>query len=216
MLKHWQAPERPDKAALDARLEKARTGLYELQLKIKEARLPVLVLLEGWSAAGKGSVIGRLIKNIDPRFFRVAAMARPTEEDLRRPFLYRFMKDIPSAGSFAFYDGGWIEQTTTEFLRGQLDEEDCAARLESIQRFERQLTDNGYLVIKFFLHIDREEQERRLDALRADKDTAWRATDFDLWQNTHYKKCRKVFDHALAMTNTPAAPWYILDASDPK
>ena len=216
MLKHWQAPERPDKAALDARLEKARPGLYELQLKIKEAKLPVLVLLEGWSAAGKGSVIGRLIKNIDPRFFRVAAMARPTEEDLRRPFLYRFMKDIPGAGSFAFYDGGWIEQTTTEFLRGQLYEQDYAARLESIQRFERQLTDNGYLVMKFFLHIDREEQERRLDTLRADKDTAWRATDFDLWQNTHYKKCRKVFDHALAMTNTPAAPWYILDASDPK
>ena len=216
MLKHWQASERPEKAVLDARLDKARAGLYELQLKIKEAKLPVLVLLEGWSAAGKGSVIGRLIKNIDPRFFRVAAMARPTEEDLRRPFLYRFMKDIPGAGSFAFYDGGWIEQTTTEFLRGQLYEQDYAARLESIQRFERQLTDNGYLVMKFFLHIDREEQERRLDALRADKDTAWRATDFDLWQNTHYKKCRKVFDHALAMTNTPAAPWYILDASDPK
>ena len=216
MLKHWQAPERPDKAALDARLDKARTGLYELRLKIKEAKLPVLVLLEGWSAAGKGSVIGRLIKNIDPRFFRVAAMARPTEEDLRRPFLYRFMKDIPGVGSFAFYDGGWVEQTTTEFLRGQLDEQDYDARLESIQRFERQLTDNGYLVMKFFLHIDREEQERRLDTLRADKDTAWRATDFDLWQNTHYKKCRKVFDHALAMTNTPAAPWYILDASDPK
>ena len=216
MLKHWQASERPEKAVLDARLDKARAGLYELQLKIKEAKLPVLVLLEGWSAAGKGSVIGRLIKNIDPRFFRVAAMARPTEEDLRRPFLYRFMKDIPGAGSFAFYDGGWIEQTTTEFLRGQLYEQDYAARLESIQRFERQLTDNGYLVMKLFLHIDREEQERRLDALRADKDTAWRATDFDLWQNTHYKKCRKVFDHALAMTNTPAAPWYILDASDPK
>ena len=216
MLKHWQASERPEKAVLDARLDKARAGLYELQLKIKEAKLPVLVLLEGWSAAGKGSVIGRLIKNIDPRFFRVAAMAHPTEEDLRRPFLYRFMKDIPGAGSFAFYDGGWIEQTTTEFLRGQLYEQDYAARLESIQRFERQLTDNGYLVMKFFLHIDREEQERRLDTLRADKDTAWRATDFDLWQNTHYKKCRKVFDHALAMTNTPAAPWYILDASDPK
>lgn len=216
MLKHWQASERPEKAVLDARLDKARAGLYELQLKIKEAKLPVLVLLEGWSAAGKGSVIGRLIENIDPRFFRVAAMARPTEEDLRRPFLYRFMKDIPGAGSFAFYDGGWIEQTTTEFLRGQLYEQDYAARLESIQRFERQLTDNGYLVMKFFLHIDREEQERRLDTLRADKDTAWRATDFDLWQNTHYKKCRKVFDHALAMTNTPAAPWYILDASDPK
>ena len=192
MLKHWQASERPEKAVLDARLDKARAGLYELQLKIKEAKLPVLVLLEGWSAAGKGSVIGRLIKNIDPRFFRVAAMARPTEEDLRRPFLYRFMKDIPGAGSFAFYDGGWIEQTTTEFLRGQLYEQDYAARLESIQRFERQLTDNGYLVMKFFLHIDREEQERRLDTLRADKDTAWRATDFDLWQNTHYKKCRKV------------------------
>lgn len=216
MLKHWNAPERPDKAALDERLEKARTQLYELQLKIKEAKLPVLVLVEGWSAAGKGSLIGRLIKPIDPRFFRVAALARPTEEDLRRPFLYRFVKEIPEAGKFAFFDGGWLEQTTTEFLRDELSEQDYAARLESVRRIERQLTDNGYLVIKFFLHIDRKEQEHRLDDLLREKDTAWRVSDFDRWQNEHYKKCLRVLDSALSMTNTPAAPWYILDACEQK
>ena len=79
MLKNWEAPSKPEKAALEQRLTAVRERLYKLQLVIKEKKLPVLVLLEGWSAAGKGSVIGRLIKNIDPRFFRVAAMARPTE-----------------------------------------------------------------------------------------------------------------------------------------
>ena len=213
-MKNWTPPEKPKKDVLDQRLEQARNRLYELQLKIKEHQLPVLVLMEGWSAAGKGGVIGRIIKNIDPRFFRVATMARPTQDDLRRPFLYRFVKEIPEAGKFTFMDGGWMEQTTTELLQGHLDDDSCGARMESIKRFERQLTDNGYLVVKFFLHISKEEQENRIDTLLKSKDTAWRVSDFDRWQNEHYKKCRKVFDSYLAATNTASAPWYIINASD--
>ena len=72
---------------------------------------------EGWAAAGKGSVIGKVIKNIDPRFFKVATMASPSEEELRKPFLYRYMKQIPEEGKFTFLDSGWMEQTTEEVLK---------------------------------------------------------------------------------------------------
>ena len=95
MLKHWTESEIPSKEELKVRLEKSRNRLYELQLKIKEHKLPVLVLFEGWGASGKGSTIGKVIKNIDPRFFKVAAMSAPSEEELRKPFLYRYMKQIP-------------------------------------------------------------------------------------------------------------------------
>ena len=216
MLKNWKPEEIPQKEEVRERLDRARAKLYELQMQIKEHKLPVLVLFEGWGASGKGSTIGKIIKNIDPRFFKVATMSSPTEEELRRPFLYRYMKQIPEAGKFTFLDSGWMEETTKACLEKELSEEDYAKRIDSIKRFERQLTDNGYLVLKFFMQIDKDEQDARMGKLLANKDTQWRVAEFDKWQNGHYKKCRKVFDRYLADTNMSTSPWYIIDAKDKK
>lgn len=89
-------------------------------------------------------------------------------------------------------------------------------RLDSIRRFERQLTDNGYLVMKFFFHISKKEQKKRIKNLLEDIDTAWRVGANDKWQNKHYEKCMEVFEHYLEMTNAPSAPWYIVDAESRK
>lgn len=216
MIKNWNPAEPPEKEELKTRLDAARTRLYELQMKIKEHKLPVLVLFEGWGASGKGSVIGKVIKNIDPRFFKVATLSAPASEEIRRPFLYRYFKQIPEAGNFTFLDSGWMEQTCKDCLDNTLKGEDYGKRIDSIRRFERQLTDNGYLVLKFFMQIDRKEQTRRMDRLLSEKDTQWRVSEFDKWQNDNYKKCRKVFDRYLSDTNTSTAPWYIIDALDKK
>ncbi len=208
--------EIPEKQEFEEQLDKNRNRLYDLQTKIKEHRLPVLVLFEGWAAAGKGSVIGKVIKNIDPRFFKVATMASPSEEELRKPFLYRYMKQIPEEGKFTFLDSGWMEQTTEEVLKKKLTEAEYEKRIESVRRFERQLTDNGYLVLKFFMHIDREEQDSRMKGLLEEEDTKWRVTKFDRWQNKHYGKCKKVFDRYMKDTNLPSSPWYIIDAGNRK
>ena len=216
MLKSWIPEEIPPKDELKERLSKSKNRLYDLQMKIKERKLPVLVLFEGWSAAGKGSMIGKIIKNIDPRFFKVATMSAPTEEETRRPFLYRYMKEIPEEGKFTFLDSGWMEQTAKDVLKGVLSGEDYEKRIESIKRFERQLTDNGYLVLKFFMEIDKEEQKTRMQKLLDKPDTSWRVTGFDKWQNEHYKKCEKVFDRYLKDTNLPTSPWYIIDAGNKK
>ena len=216
MLKSWTSEEIPPKDELKEHLAKSQNRLYDLQMKIKEHKLPVLVLFEGWSAAGKGSMIGKIIKNIDPRFFKVATMSAPTEEDTRHPFLYRYMKEIPEEGKFTFLDSGWMEQTAKDVLKGDLSGEDYEKRIESIRRFERQLTDNGYLVLKFFMEIDKEEQKTRMQKLLDKPDTSWRVTGFDKWQNEHYKKCEKVFDRYLKDTNLPTSPWYIIDAGNKK
>ena len=216
MLKSWIPEEIPPKDELKERLSKSKNRLYDLQMKIKERKLPVLILFEGWSAAGKGSMIGKIIKNIDPRFFKVATMSAPTEEETRRPFLYRYMKEIPEEGKFTFLDSGWMEQTAKDVLKGVLSGEDYEKRIESIKRFERQLTDNGYLVLKFFMEIDKEEQKTRMQKLLDKTDTSWRVTGFDKWQNEHYKKCEKVFDRYLKDTNLPTSPWYIIDAGNKK
>ena len=217
MLKNWARPEKPEGEELKQRLKAAEEKLSQQQMKLKEKRLPVLVLIEGWGAAGKGSAIGQIIKNIDPRFFKVFSMpSTPTEEERRRPFLYRFFEKIPEAGTFTFLDSGWMDQIMKERLDGKLDDKAYAQRVDSVKRFERGLTDNGYLVLKFFFHISKKEQENRIEALLSEKDTAWRVSEGDLWQNRHYDKCLEAFDRYLDDTNTPSAPWYIVDSKSKK
>ena len=143
-------------------------------------------------------------------------MSAPTEEEKRKPFLYRYFVKIPEAGKFEFLDSGWMDEVTKGRLRGELSDKQYAERIESIKRFERQLTDNGYLVLKLFFQIGKKEQKKRLEELEGNKDTAWRVGENDWWQNKHYDKCEEVFDKYLTDTNASVAPWYIIDSGDKK
>lgn len=216
MLKQWNEADRPKEEELKTRLTAAREKLAGQQLAVKECGLPVLVLVEGWGTSGKGFCIGQIIKGIDPRFFKVASMEEPTAEESRKPFLCRHFTKIPEAGKFMFLDSGWMDEVIKGRLHAKMTDEAYAARMESIRRFERQLTDNGYLVMKFFLHISKKEQTGRIERLLEDKDTRWRVSKNDQWQNEHYEKCLDAFDRYLKDTNMPSAPWYIIDAKSKK
>ncbi len=217
MLKDFVKSEMPEEEELTAKLKEERAKLFASQMKIKEAGLPVMVLFEGWSAAGKGAIIGKVIRNIDPRFFRVATMDRePSDEEKRYPFLYRYVKEIPEAGKFRFFDTCWMEEVVDGVLEGKMSDEVYGKRIHSINVLERQLCDNGYLVLKFFFHISKKEQKKRLDALSESKDTSWRVQKDDLRQNKHYDKCLEVFDRYLKDTDQSRAPWYIIDAKQKK
>lgn len=216
MLKDWNKPQKPGEEEIELRLEAARNRLVAQQVLIKEHKLPVLVLMEGWGAAGKGSILGKIIRNIDPRFFKVATMDVPTEEEKRKPFLYRYFVRIPEAGKFMFLDGGWMDEVTGDLLHERSDNETYKKRITSVRNFERQLTDNGYLVLKFFFQISQKEQKKRLDGLKEEKNTRWRVSEDDNWQNRHYDKCMDVYEQYLSDTNLPAAPWYLIDAKNKK
>lgn len=216
MIKNWIRRDKPQDEELKLRLKAAQEKLGQLQLEIKEHKLPVLVLVEGWGAGGKGSAIGKIIRNIDPRFFKVATMSEPTQEEQRKPFLYRYFEKLPEQGKFTFLDSGWADEVTGRRIEGEMPDEVYASRVDSIKRFERQLTDNRYLVMKFFFHISRKEQKRRLEELGQNEDTAWRVSSKDIWQNKHYDECVEVFDQYLKDTNSSSAPWYIVDAKNKK
>lgn len=216
MLKNMVFAEKPEEAELKERLKGARDKLYNQQMKLKAHKVPVLVLVEGWGTAGKGSVIGRIIQNIDPRFFKVSTMDLPTEEERRKPFLCRYFTRLPEEGKFMFLDSGWMDEVTGKCLRGEMDKKTYEKRVASIRRFERQLTDNGYLVMKFFFHISEKEQRRRIKELQKDMDTAWRVSDADRWQNRNYEKCEEMFGRYMEDTNTPSAPWYVIDSKSKK
>ena len=216
MLKEFAKATPPDKDQLKEQLSRERERLAGWQMRIKEAKLPVMVVFEGWSAAGKGGVIDRVIKNIDPRFFRVKTMKKRTPEEARFPFLYRYMLEIPEAGKFTFFDTYWMEEITDRLMDGSLDEQGFRQRIKSITTTERSLTDNGYLVMKFFFQISKKTQKSRLDELKANKNTRWRVDADDLHENKHYDEYLDVYDRYLEDTNNPSAPWYIIDAEDRK
>ena len=191
-----------------------RNELAKRQQIIKDANLPVIVILEGWGAAGKGSAIGSIIKYMDPRFFRVYNMDVISEDEKRKPFLYRHAARMPEYGQFSFFDGGVMDEVTKAYLTGEISEEIYKERVNSVINYERQLRDNGYLVVKFFLDIDKKSQKERLGKLYKGKDTKWRVTDFDLWQNKHYSECKKLYKQYIKATDSLACPWHEINASD--
>ena len=216
MLKDFAGPEKPEKEELKSKLKEERDRLFGNQMKIKEAKLPVMVVFEGWGAAGKGLILGKIIKNIDPRFFQVAKMDKPSVDTKRYPFLYRYLVEIPEAGKFRFFDTCWMEEVTNGLFSGELSKDAYEGRIESINTTERQLTDNGYLIMKFFFHISKKQQKKRLQVLLDDKNTRWRVDEDDLWENKNYDRCLDVYDNYLKDTNRSYAPWYIIDATDAK
>ena len=214
MLKHWRPGEDTlDKKETKARLKARRAALAGLQQELKAAGLPVIVQVEGWGAAGKGTLLKSLIRELDPRLYRVVSTKFPTEEERRWPFLKRHMERIPPAGKILFLDSGWVDELVWDALRGELTGEELDRRLESARVMERQLAAGGYLLVKLFLHIDEATQRDRLDALEDDRDTAWRVSGDDRGQNRSYPRALEVLDRCLAATQTDWAPWKVLDGT---
>lgn len=211
MLLDYKLPDNPGKNEIKERLRIRRDELFAKQMTIKEKKLPVLILVEGWGTAGKGTLISNIIKNIDPRFFKVFNIDRRTPEQKRYPFVKRYYDLIPEQGRISIWDGAWMSELTAYKAEGK--DEECSRYLKSIKCFERQLVEDGYLVIKLFLHISKKEQKKRIKELLEDKNTKWRISDHDLDQNKHYDDRLNDFDHFLKETNSTYAPWRVIDGS---
>ncbi len=213
MLKEFEKQAKKFVPPSEEQITACREKLSSLQLQLKAHKLPVVVMMEGWGAAGKGSLIGKVIRDLDPRFYTVNTKSSTPQEEDRYPFLWRHFSRIPEAGKLAFFDTGWMQDTVRAMERDELKKKGYKARIASINAFERQLSDNGYLLIKVFVHISQKEQRKRLEKLENSKNTAWRVSVHDRWQNLHYEDCRDNFDRYMEDTSTPWAPWHILDGT---
>ncbi|MBR1797205.1 MAG: polyphosphate:AMP phosphotransferase [Clostridiales bacterium] len=207
----FELPKKPGKEDLKERLKARRDELFAKQMTIKEKKLPVLIIVEGWGTAGKGTLISNIIKNIDPRFFKVFNIDKRTIEQKRYPFVKRYYDLIPEQGKISIWDGAWMSELTTYKAEGR--DRECSAHLKSIKCFERQLVEDGYLVIKLFLHISKKEQKKRIKDLLSDKNTRWRISDNDLNQNKHYDERLSNFEEFIKETNSTYAPWHVVDGS---
>ncbi|MDO4807171.1 MAG: polyphosphate:AMP phosphotransferase [Coriobacteriales bacterium] len=216
MLRDFVMTQKPEQEEIRSLLQIEREKLIANQLKVKDSKLPVMVIFEGWGSSGKGGVIGRVIKNIDPRFFKVRSMDTPTPEERRYPFMHRYFQYIPEAGRFVFFDRCWMEEVISQHMSGNLSKAEYRRRMRSITTTERSLTDNGYLVMKFFLHISKKTQHKRLEALQNDEQNRWRVDEDDLRENENYDEYLEAYGRYLTNTNSPSSPWYIIDATSRK
>ncbi len=206
--------KRIKKADIADELSSMRTELIDLANAAKAAGIPVIITMDGWSAAGKGSQIARLIKYMDPRFYNVRPVRRPNEQELRKPWMHRFWLNIPKKGDFLILDGSWYSDIIKSYMNGEITKDEYKQRINDINTFERQLTDDGYLIIKLFLHITQDEQKRRLKSLASDEFTKWRVDEQDFINNRRYDKLFKRYDKTLCRTNTAYAPWNVIPAND--
>lgn len=191
-----------------------RQKLSELQLKIREKKLPVIIIFEGWSASGKGSLIGDLIKHLDPRFFKVYSTLPADSAQMRYPMMKRFWANIPEYGKMAVMDRSWYQELAVVCMEEDISDKEYARRVKTVNEFERQLRNDGYLIIKFFLQISKEEQKRRFDKLRESSETKWRVTERDKKRHKLYDEYYKAFDDMLTRTDTPQAHWTVIDTTD--
>lgn len=195
-------------------VEGLKDRLSILQQRIKQSGLPVIILFEGWGAAGKGSLISKLILNFDPRGFTVSSFIAADESERRKPLLWRYWSKIPAQGEIAVFDRSWYQDLFVSELEQGVSKSELSRRTKSIETFERQLSDDGTLILKFFLHIDQKEQKKRFDKLSSSKNTSWRVTDLDRKRNKRYDEYYEVLDRMLEQTNFSYAPWHVIPSHD--
>ncbi|HUV25822.1 MAG TPA: hypothetical protein VMW34_00525 [Anaerolineales bacterium] len=191
-----------------------RMKLYALQKASWDAEIPVIILFEGWDAAGKGTSIQNLTSKLDPRGFKLYPIRAARTYESKRPWLWRFWVKIPGKGEWAIFDRSWYGRTLVERVEGLISESSWRRAYRDIVNFERTLADEGYLIIKFFLHISREEQKRRFDKLIADPLTAWQVLSEDWEHHKQYDDWRLAYEETFERTETESGPWTIVEATN--
>jgi polyphosphate kinase 2 (PPK2 family) len=188
--------------------------LRELGYQVYQQKRPVVILFEGWDAAGKGGAIKRITEKLDPRGYVVYPIAAPQGEDKTRHYLYRFWRRLPERGQIAVFDRSWYGRVLVERVEGFAAEAEWKRAYKEINSFERQLRDFGSIVAKFWIHISREEQLRRFEERKAIGYKAWKLTDED-WRNRRkWGVYEEAVEEMLVKTSTRTAPWCLVEGNN--
>ncbi len=197
------------------RLDSAQQRLLRLRLtlggQLGEPIGPALcVVFEGWDASGKGGAIKRLVDPLDPRHVRVAQFAAPTYREKRHHFLWRFWPILPGRGGMVVLDRSWYGRVLVERVESFATVEQWSRAYGEIADFERALTDEGMILVKFWMHVSPEEQARRFESRAQDPLRRWKLTDED-WRNREKRAdYEQAVEDMLSRTSQPKAPWSVV------
>jgi len=206
-----------DKATYDAEVPKLREALLDVQMDLaKLAKFPVIVLIGGVDGAGRGEIVNLLNEWLDPRFVQTHGMGEPSDEELDRPMMWRFWRALPPKGRIGVFLGSWYTWPVLNRVMGRTKTADLDQSLERAKRMEKMLVDEGALVLKFWMHLSKEKQEKRLKILEKDPKTRWRVTERDWEHYKLYDQFLVVNERVIRHTSTAEAPWTIVEGYDPR
>lgn len=204
-----------DKQTFKKEVPALREALLDMQYDLAEAgKFPVIILIGGVDGSGKGETANLLNEWMDPRHIHTHAFGPPTDEEIERPHMWRYWRALPPKGKIGIYFGSWYTEPIVKRAYGEIKNEGLTKALDEIVRFEKMLTDEGALVLKFWFHLSKEKQKQRFDKLEADPDTRWRVSDIDRKHYKMYDDFRDISEHVLRETSTAAAPWIIVEGFD--
>src|SRR6056297_2750226 len=203
------------KAEFKEREKALRGELLELQYRTLElARFPVIVDFAGVDGAGKSTTVNILNKWMDPRFVRTIGYQDPSEEERARPRFWRYWLDLPPKGRTGLFLSGRYSRPLLQRVYGELDESAFDDRLGEIIRFENALGDDGALILKFWMHLSRDRQKERLEALSADPALAYKVGEQDWRNHENYDTFVAAAEKIITRTNRALAPWYIVEGAE--
>lgn len=214
MLEKVDLTKKMSKEDFKQKIPELERKIGRLQRQCRDLNIPVMIVFEGFGASGKGVQIGRLIQSLDPRGFKVFAIQKETKEEQMHPFLWRFWTKTPARGRIGIYDGSWYRKVLIDRFEKRTKKKELPKIYQSICSFEKQLTDDGNVIIKLFLDISKKEQKRRFKKLLENKETAWRVTKGDLKRNQKYENYQSYIEDMLQQTDADYAPWNIIEATD--
>lgn len=214
MLEYVNLAVAIEKEEYKTRLHSLQQRLYELEHAVNEADIPVMIVFEGWAACGKGRLIQILAERMDPRGFRVVPITPPRTIETHYPWLWRFWLQIPARGQMVAFDTSWYQHVIADRINKLIDKDDLRRAYQEIAEFEEQLAADGTVILKFWLHISQDEQKKRLEKLLSDPFTAWQVGPADRLQQKKYEKFSEAVEDMLARTDSPNAPWSIVEAND--
>ena len=196
------------------RLRELQQRLNRLGRKAQARGVSAILLFEGWDAAGKGGAIRRVTGALDARFYNIVPVAAPSDEELARPYLWRFWRHVPGRGRFAIFDRSWYGRVLVERIEGFCAPADWRRAYAEINAFEDQLADAGAIVLKFWLATSADEQLRRFREREATGHKRYKITDED-WRNREkWDAYEAAASDMIEKTSTEAAPWHLVAAED--
>ena len=213
MLEQIDLNRKSPKAEYKERLPALQNRLHQLQRACWQHRVSSLLVFDGWTASGKDSSIQKLTERLEPRGFHLHTIVSPRTLERQMPWLWRFWNKVPDYGQMAIFRRSWNRRVLVERVEGEVSEAQWRRAYQDIASFERTLAEDRYEIVKFFLHIGRQEQATRLEKWRDDHSAAWRVKS-DPIDALHYDAYLEAAEQMLERTEAEWAPWFIVEATD--
>jgi polyphosphate kinase 2 len=195
-------------------LERLQIELLYMQEWIQHAGVRLLVLFEGRDTAGKGGTIKRVTEFLNPRFCRVVALPAPTDRERSQWYFQRYLAHLPAAGEIVLFDRSWYNRAGVERVMGFCTDEEYEQFMRDCPQIERSLIRSGIVLVKYWLSVSDEEQERRFQQRIVDPHKRWKLSTIDLQARAHWVDYSEAKDEMFGYTDTKESPWWVVEADD--